>query len=65
MGKSDGRFHLNERWDYVRMDLRENGLQGGEWIDLAYDRKKMVCRAESGLIWLTTEKKWFAGRRVD
>ena len=34
----------------IWLTIEKNGLQGGEWIDLAYDRKKMVCRAESGLI---------------
>jgi hypothetical protein len=43
-GKPEGRRPLGTptcRWvDNIKMDLREIGLDGSEWIDLAHDRNR-------------------------
>jgi hypothetical protein len=47
VGNSEGKRPLGRprrRWvDNIKMDLREIGWHGGEWIDLAQDRDQ--CRA--------------------
>jgi hypothetical protein len=47
VGKPEGKRPLGRsrhRWeDNIRMDLREMGWGGMDWIDLAYDRDQ--CRA--------------------
>ena len=43
MGKYEGKRPLGRRrrrFDDIRMDLREIGLEGVDWIDLAHDREK-------------------------
>jgi hypothetical protein len=47
VGKPEGRRPLGRprrRWeDNIKMDLREVGWEGADWIDLAQDRDR--CRA--------------------
>jgi hypothetical protein len=43
VGKYEGKRPLGRRrrrFDDIRMDLREIGLEGMDWIDLAHDREK-------------------------
>jgi hypothetical protein len=43
MGKPEGKRPLGRprrRWDDIRMDLREVGCRGMDWIELAKDRDR-------------------------
>jgi hypothetical protein len=51
VGKPEGRKPLGRprrRWvDNIKMDLREIGLDGGNWIDVAQDRNQWTTRVNT------------------